>query len=93
MKHGPREKLLYVVTVQPNLDDEQGDYLSVVDVDPESDTFCQVISRAYAGRKGQEFHHIGWNTCSSCHSTPESSACKAPKRDKLVLPCLSSDAM
>jgi methanethiol oxidase len=93
MKHGPREKLLYVVTVQPNLDDESGDYLATVDVDPESDTFCRVINRAYAGRKGQEFHHIGWNTCSSCHSAPENSACKAPKRDKLVLPCLSSDAM
>lgn len=48
-----------MVTVQPNVDDEQGDYLSVVDVDPESETYCQVISRAYSGMKGQEFHHIG----------------------------------
>lgn len=85
---GPRENLLYVVTVQPNLDDEQGDYLSTVDVDPNSPTFCQIIHRSFAGVKGQEFHHIGWNTCSSCcHS------CSAPKRDKLVLPCLNSDAM
>lgn len=86
MKHGPREKILYTVTVQPNLDNEDGDYLSVVDVDPESATYCKVIHRAYAGRKGQEFHHIGWNTCSSCK-------CSASKRDKLVLPCLQSDAM
>lgn len=91
MKHGPREKLLYVVAVQPNLDDESGDYLATVDVDPESKTFCQVICRSYAGRKGQEFHHIGWNTCSSCHSS--GTACSAPKRDKLVLPCLNSDAV
>ena len=93
-KHGPREKILYVVTVQPNLDDEQGDYLSVVDVDPASETYCQVISRAFAGVKGQEFHHIGWNTCSSCHFV-DASSCKSsiPKRDKLVLPCLISDAM
>lgn len=87
MKHGTREKLLYVVTVQPNKDDESGDYLSTVDVDPKSETFCKVISRSYSGRKGQEFHHIGWNTCSSCHS------CSELKRDKLVLPCLSSDAV
>lgn len=38
MKNGPREKLLYVVTVQPNLENESGDYLSTVDVDPESKT-------------------------------------------------------
>lgn len=88
MRNGPREKILYVVTVQPNEEDEAGDYLSTVDVDPESDTFCQVINRSFAGVKGQEFHHIGWNTCSSCHSCKDGG-----KRDKLVLPCLSSDAM
>lgn len=91
MKNGPREKILYVVTVQPNQNDESGDYLSTVDVDPESATYCQVIHRSYAGRKGQEFHHIGWNTCSSCHSSK--SSCGGAKRDKLVLPCLSSDAV
>lgn len=63
MQNGPREKLLYVVTVQPNLEDENGDYLSTVDVDPQSDSYCQVIHRAYAGRKGQEFHHIGKACC------------------------------
>jgi methanethiol oxidase len=89
MKNGPREKILYVVTVQPNLEDESGDYLSVVDVDPDSDTFCQIIHRSFSGVKAQEFHHIGWNTCSSCHSCGND----GPKRDKLVLPCLSSDAV
>ena len=89
MKNGPREKIMYVVTVQPNLEDEAGDYLSTVDVDPESDTFCQVIHRSYAGVKGQEFHHVGWNTCSSCHSCGSG----GQKRDKLVLPCLKSDAV
>lgn len=90
MKHGPREEILYVVTVQPNADDENGDYLSTVDVNPKSETYCQVIHRAYSGRKKQEFHHIGWNTCSSCHSDEKS--CES-KRDKLVLPCLGSDAV
>lgn len=41
-KNGPREKLLYVITVQPNLDEPHGDYLSTIDVDPQSPTYCQV---------------------------------------------------
>lgn len=41
-KNAPREKLLYVVTVQPNLDEPHGDYLSTIDVDPASPTYCQV---------------------------------------------------
>lgn len=40
--NGPREKLLYVITVQPNLDEPHGDYLSTVDVDPDSPTYSQV---------------------------------------------------
>lgn len=86
MNGGSVEKILYTVVVQPNLEDKDGDYLAVVDVDPKSQTYCQVIHRAYSGQKGQEFHHIGWNACSSCQ-------CPDAKRDKLILPCLQSDAM
>lgn len=39
---GSREKILYTITVQPNLEEPHGDYLSTVDVDPESPTYCQV---------------------------------------------------
>lgn len=88
-KHGPREKILYVITVQPDLDDEKGDYLSVVDVDPQSPTYCQIIHRTFSYRKGNEFHHMGWNTCSSCFKKP----CCGTNRDKLVLPCLGSDSI
>ena len=42
IEKGLREKLLYVITVQPNLEEPHGDYLSTVDVDPESPTYCQV---------------------------------------------------
>lgn len=56
---GPREKLLYVVTVQPNLDEPHGDYLSTVDVDPESPTYCQIIHRTFTNKKGMELHHSG----------------------------------
>ncbi|KAG5671211.1 hypothetical protein PVAND_001422 [Polypedilum vanderplanki] len=86
-ENGPREKILYVANIQPNLEDEKGDYLSVVDVDPESQTYCQVIHRAFSEAKGQEFHHMGWNTCSSRH------CCQNTKRNKLILPCLNSDAI
>ncbi|XP_055596087.1 methanethiol oxidase-like [Uranotaenia lowii] len=89
VRDGPREKLLYVVTVQPDLDEPHGDYLSTVDVDPESSTYCQVIHRTFTNSKGNELHHSGWNTCSSCHFVGDES--KAPKRDRLILPCLTSD--
>lgn len=92
MKNGPREKILYVCTVQPNIDDPQGDYLSVVDVDPESKTYCQVINRTFTNKPQDELHHSGWNTCSSCHIVDPK--CKnVPSRDKMVLPCLNSDTI
>ncbi|XP_011179258.2 methanethiol oxidase [Zeugodacus cucurbitae] len=90
MKNGPREKLLYTVTVQPNLDEPHGDYLSTVDVDPESPTYCQVIHRTFTNRKGNELHHSGWNACSSCYYVDEN-AKQIPKRDKLILPSIVSD--
>ncbi|XP_022211607.2 methanethiol oxidase [Drosophila obscura] len=90
MKSGPREKLLYTVTVQPNLDEPHGDYLSTIDVDPESPTYCQIIHRTFTNRKGDELHHSGWNACSSCYYVDEN-AKSVPKRDKLVLPALNSD--
>lgn len=44
MKNGPRETLLYTVCVQPNEGEGKSDLLATVDVDPESPTYCQVIS-------------------------------------------------
>ncbi|KAH8250008.1 hypothetical protein KR026_003564, partial [Drosophila bipectinata] len=90
MRSGPREKLLYTVTVQPNLDEPHGDYLSTVDVDPESPTYCQIVHRTFTNRKGDELHHSGWNACSSCYIVDEK-ADKIPKRNRLILPSLNSD--
>ncbi|XP_023301939.2 methanethiol oxidase [Lucilia cuprina] len=90
MKTGPREKLLYTITVQPNLDEPHGDYLSTVDVDPESPTYCQVIHRTFTNRKGEEIHHTGWNACSSCYYL-DKDAKRIPKRDKLIMPAVNSD--
>lgn len=89
MKNGPREKLLYVVSVQPNIEEPHGDYLSTIDVDPTSPTYSTIIHRTYTNKPGNELHHSGWNTCSSCHKLPEGAV--VPKRDKLVLPSLNSN--
>lgn len=56
-KNGPKEKLLYVVTVQPNLTEPHGDYLSTVDVDPDSATYCQVNLTNRNGRKIKNFQY------------------------------------
>lgn len=79
-KNGPRERLLYVVCVQP--DQTKEDYLATVDVDPNSPTYSQVIHRTYTGSPGNEIHHSGWNVCSSCHDDPEL------ERNFLILPSL-----
>jgi len=74
---------VYVPCVVP--DHSRADYLATIDVDPESKTFSQVISRLHLGI-GDELHHSGWNACSSCH-TDGSKA-----RSLLILPTLGSQA-
>lgn len=89
-KNGEREKLLYTITVQPNKQEPHGDYLSTVDVDPNSPTYSQVIHRTFTNTPGDELHHTGWNACSSCHFVEEG-AKFIPKRNKLVMPAINSD--
>lgn len=90
MKNGPREKLLYIVAVQPDLEQSDGDYLATVDVDPTSSTYSKVIHRTYTKVKGNELHHSGWNTCSSCFEVNDQDVA-IPKRDKLVCPAINSN--
>jgi selenium-binding protein 1 len=42
------------------------DRLAVVDVDPQSATYAQIVSRVSVPTAGDELHHFGWNACSSC---------------------------
>lgn len=91
MNNGPREKLLYIVAVQPNLEHPDGDYLATVDCDPTSSTFSQVIHRTYTKVPRNELHHSGWNTCSSCFDVKDNDVV-IPKRDKLICPALNSNA-
>lgn len=84
----PREKILYVNCLPAAENPSRTpDYVATVDVDPTSATYCRVIRRAYALQPDQEFHHSGWNTCSSCKH-PEGRC-----RDKLILPCLHSNCI
>ena len=64
----PREKIVYTVAINVGTGILEPDYLATVDVDPESSTFSQVISRCSMPDIGDELHHTGWNACSSCHN-------------------------
>ncbi len=44
----------------------------------------QVISRVHMQYVGDELHHFGWNSCSSCFDPQK-------KRNRIILPALGSD--
>ncbi|MGH6904035.1 MAG: selenium-binding protein SBP56-related protein, partial [Geminicoccaceae bacterium] len=60
----PAEKLAYVVEFDPLR--KKSDRLAVVDVDPTSSKYGQIVGKVEVGGKGDELHHFGWNACSSC---------------------------
>jgi selenium-binding protein 1 len=43
-----------------------GDAIAVVDVDPASSSYSKIVGTVTVGTSGDEFHHFGWNACSSC---------------------------
>ncbi|EXC33230.1 Selenium-binding protein 2 [Morus notabilis] len=81
---GPRESLIYVTCVYSGTGIEKPDYLATVDVDPSSPTFSKVIHRLPMPYLGDELHHTGWNSCSSCHGDPSAD------RRFLIVPSLIS---
>jgi selenium-binding protein 1 len=58
------EKLAYVAML--NADPQQPDAVVVVDLDPASARYGQLVSRVDMPGAGDELHHFGWNACSSC---------------------------
>jgi selenium-binding protein 1 len=60
----PHEQLAYVVTLNP-IGDGAPDALCVLDVEPGSPTYGQVVGRVDMPNPGDELHHFGWNACSS----------------------------
>ncbi|HVY58685.1 MAG TPA: selenium-binding family protein [Xanthobacteraceae bacterium] len=64
--NAPAEKLAYVAAFDPTR--RVPDAIAVVDVDPESDSYAQIVGRTEMSHPGDELHHFGWNACSSCLS-------------------------
>ena len=63
----PAEKLAYVALLDPTRK-TRPDAMGVVDVDPQSATYSQLVGKVDMPNLGDEVHHYGWNACSSCLS-------------------------
>ncbi|MEL7380054.1 MAG: selenium-binding protein SBP56-related protein [Pseudomonadota bacterium] len=59
----PAETLAFTLMLSPDF--SQPDGLAIVDVDPSSKTYGQIIHQVIVPNKGDEFHHFGWNACSA----------------------------
>jgi len=59
----PQENFAYTLLLSPDF--SKPDALAVIDVRPGSPTFSQIVHTVTMPHKGNEFHHFGWNACSS----------------------------
>ncbi len=62
----PVETFAYTLMLSP--DGSRPDGLAVVNVDPASGDFGKVVHTVMMPNTGDEFHHFGWNACSSALS-------------------------
>ena len=81
-----REHIAYTVLLSP--DRSRPDALAVVDVDPASRKFGTVLHRLDMPNLGDEFHHFGWNACSSALSPMSGHAFL--RRRYLIIPGIRS---
>ena len=63
----PPERLAYVAAFDPA--GQAKDAIAVLDCDPSSPDYGQVVGWSELPTAGNELHHFGWNACSSalCH--------------------------
>ena len=80
------ERIAYTALLSP--DASRPDALAVVDVDPASSTYGTVLHRLDMPHRGDEFHHFGWNACSSALSPMSGHAFL--KRRYLIIPGIRS---
>ena len=80
----PRETIAYVPAIYAGTKVNKPDYLATVDLDPDSKTFGDVIHRLHMPNIGDELHHFGWNSCSSCHGQ------EGAGRRHIILPGINS---
>ena len=52
-------------TTQPNAEFARRMGLKVIDLDPQSKTYSQIVGRTEVPNVGDEMHHFGWNACSA----------------------------
>jgi len=85
--HAPPERYAFLATLNPTLTGAP-DAICVVDVDPGSPGYSQVVGRVDMPNAGDELHHFGWNACSSalCPYAPHPHV----ERRYLVVPGLRS---
>lgn len=62
----PPENFAYVLMLSG--DHSESDALGVVDVNPDSASYGQIVHSVAVPHTGDEFHHFGWNACSSALS-------------------------
>jgi selenium-binding protein 1 len=62
----PPETFAYTLLLSPDF--SKPDALAIVDVDPSSAQYGKVVHTVTMPNKGDEFHHFGWNACSSALS-------------------------
>ena len=81
----PPEEFVYVAALHTGTGVDAPDFLAVVDTQPDSDTYGQIIHRTPVPTTGDELHHFGWQICSSaCHSTT------SLQRENLIVPGFTS---
>jgi selenium-binding protein 1 len=61
----PAEQLAYVVLLDPT-GQTRPDAMAVVDCDPASKHYGQLVGQLDMPNIGDELHHFGWNACSAC---------------------------
>src|SRR5882724_7474705 len=82
----PPESFAYTLLLSPDF--SKPDALAVIDVKPGSPTYSQIVHTVTMPNKGDEFHHFGWNACSSALSPLTGHAFR--ERRYLIIPGLRS---
>lgn len=87
----PRETVAYVPAIRVGTpSSDRPDYLATIDLDPQSRSWGQVVHRLEMPNVGDELHHFGWNSCSSCHGRETA---EQGNRRFMVLPGLKSSRL
>ena len=83
----PAERLAYVTMLNVGTDGKH-DAMGVVDLDPASTTYGQLVGQTDLPNGDNELHHFGWNACSAC-LCPQS-AHPHMERRYLIVPGIAS---